>query len=39
MAKNIEFMPIIDYDEDKKHLFIKLDKEAKESIRTKVNNP
>ena len=28
-VKNMEFLPIIDYDEDKKHLVIKLDKEAK----------
>ena len=32
-------MTIIDYDEDKKHLVIKLEKEANESIRVKVNNP
>ena len=39
LVKNIEFLPIIDYDEDKKNLVIKLDKDAKESIRVKVNNP
>jgi len=32
-------LPIIDYDEDKENLFIKLDKEAKDSIRVKINNP
>ena len=39
LLKNIEFLPIIDYDEDKENLFIKLDKEVKESIRVKINNP
>ena len=39
LLKNIEFLPIIDYDEDKEHLFIKLEKEATESIRVKVNKP
>ena len=37
--KNIQFLPIIDYDEDKKHLVIKLEKESKELIRLKVNVP
>ena len=39
LLKNIEFLPIIDYDEDKEYLVIKLEKEAKESIRVKVKNP
>ena len=39
LLRNIEFIPIIDYDEDKKILDIKLEKEAKESIRIKVKNP
>ena len=39
LLKNIEFVPIIDYDEDKENLFIKLEKEAKDSIRVKVNDP
>ena len=39
LSKNIEFLPIIDYDEDKENLVIKLEKEAKESIRVKVKHP
>ena len=39
LLRNIEFIPIIDYDEDKKNMVIKLEKEAKESIRVKVHNP
>ena len=39
LLKNIEFLPIIDYDENREHLSIFLEKEAKESIRVKVNNP
>ena len=38
-AENLEFLPIIDYDADKKNIVIKLEKEANESIRVKVNNP
>ena len=36
LMKNIEFSPVIDYDEGKKYLVIKIEKE---SIRIKVNNP
>ena len=39
LLKNIQFLPVIDYDEDKQNLVIKLEKEAKESIRVKVNDP
>ena len=39
ILNKIEFLPTIDYDEDKKNIVIKLEKEAKESIRVKVNNP
>jgi len=39
LLRNIEFLPTIDYDEDKKHIIIKLEREAKESIRVKVKNP
>ena len=39
LLKNIEFLPTIDYDEDKKHIVIKLEKESKEFIRAKVKNP
>ena len=39
VLKDIQFVPVIDYDEDKEHLVIKLEKEAKESIRVKVNDP
>jgi type IV secretory pathway ATPase VirB11/archaellum biosynthesis ATPase len=38
LMKNIEFLPIIDYDGNKEYLVIKLEKEAKESIRVKVHN-
>jgi len=38
LLKNIEFLPEIDYDEDKKHLVVYLDKESKQSIRVKVKN-
>ena len=39
LLKDIEFLPVIDYDEDKENLFIKLNREEKESIRVKVANP
>ena len=39
LLRNIEFLPTIDYDEDKKHIVIKLEREAKECIRAKVHNP
>ena len=39
LLKDIQFLPVIDYDEDKEHLVIKLEKEAKEAIRVKVNDP
>ena len=39
LLRNIEFLPTIDYDEDKKHIVIKLEKEAKETIRARVHNP
>jgi len=36
LSRNIEYLPTIDYDEDKEHIIIKLERE---SIRVKVNNP
>jgi midasin (ATPase involved in ribosome maturation) len=39
LLKKFEFEPEIDYDEDKRYLVLKLEKEAKESIRVKVYDP
>jgi len=39
LLRKIEFLPTRDYDEDKKHIVIKIEREAKESIRVKVNKP
>ena len=39
LLRNIDFLPTIDYDEDKEYMHIKLERDAKESIRVKVNNP
>ena len=36
---DIGFVPSIDYDSDKKHLFIKLDRDGKQTIRVEVNDP
>ena len=39
LLRNIDFLPTIDYDEDKEYMYIKLERDEKEYIRVKVNNP
>ena len=39
LLRNIDFLPTIDYDDDREYMYIKLERDAKESIRVKVNNP